>query len=228
MFFFAVAFGALADSLEGMIDDIPDLGEWMVVDVSDLTTSFAAVMLSFLAVAPLAFAVAGVLRLRAEEEAGRVEAMTVTGSSRPGLLGGWLVVVAATSAAMLVVLGLGVGLGMAAATGEAGWIGRLAAASLAYVPATLLVAAVAVALYGLAPRAAGLAWVLVVWVALALFLGSLLDLPDWAMDLSPLTHTPLVPSEDLQARPLLVMLGAAAALVAAGFAGFRRRDVVSG
>ncbi|GAA4288241.1 polyketide antibiotic transporter [Georgenia daeguensis] len=228
MFFFAVAFGALADSLEGMVDDIPDLGQWMTVDLADLTTSFAAVMLSFLALAPVAWAVAGVLRLRAEEEAGRVEAMTVTGSSRPGLLGGWLAVVAAASVAMLVVIGLGVGLGTAAATGEVAWIGRLTVASLVYVPATLLVAAVAVALYGLVPRVAGLSWVLVVWVALALFLGSLLDLPGWAMDLSPLTHTPLVPSEDLRAAPLLVMLATAAALVAAGFAGLRRRDVVPG
>jgi ABC-2 type transport system permease protein len=103
-------------------------------------------MLSFLALVPVAWAVAGVLRLRAEEEAGRSEAMTVTGSSRPGLLGGWLAVVGAASVAMLVVLGLDVGLGMTAATGDAGWIGRLTVASLAYVPATLLVAAVAAAL----------------------------------------------------------------------------------
>lgn len=227
-FFFAVAFGALANSLEDMVDDIPDLGDWIAVDLSDLTTSFAAAMLSFLMFAPVAFAVAAVLRLRAEEEAGRVEALTVTGSSRSAVLGGWLAVVAVASAAMVALTGLGVGLGVAAATGDGGWIGRMTGASVAYVPAVLLVAAVAVALYGLVPRAAALAWVLVVWVVLVLYLGSLLDLPGWALDLSPLTHTPLAPSEDVEAMPLLVMAVAAAALVAAGFAGFRRRDVVTG
>ncbi|WP_418607545.1 ABC transporter permease [Georgenia sp. SUBG003] len=228
MFFFAIAFGALANSLEDMVDDIPDLGEWIAVDLSDLTTSFAAAMLSFLMIAPVAFAVSAVLRLRAEEEAGRVEAVTVTGSSRPALLAGWLAVTAATAAVMVLMMGLGVGLGVAVATGDAGWVARMTGASLVYLPAVLLVAALAAALYGLAPRTAGLAWVVVVWMALTLFLGSLLGLPDWAMDLSPLTHTPLAPSEDVEATPLVAMGLGAAALAALGFVGFRRRDVVSG
>ncbi|MPV36254.1 polyketide antibiotic transporter [Georgenia subflava] len=228
LFLFAIAFGALANSLEGMIEEIPDLGEWFgVADLDDLTTSFASAMLSFLVIGPVALVVSGVLRLRTEEEAGRVEAVLVTGSSRPRLLAGWLAVVAVETVLVLLTLGLGVGIGVAAVTGDGSWVGRLAAASLAYVPAVLLVGAVAVALYGLVPRAAALAWVLVVWVAIVGFLGSLLDLPGWAADLSPLSHTPLVPAGELEAAPLLIMLAVAAALATAGFLGLRRRDVVS-
>ena len=79
----------------------------------------------------------------------------------------------------------------------------------------------------LLPRRAALAWVPVVWVTLALYLGGLLDLPDWALSLSPIYHTPLVPGQDVQAAPLVIMSLAALALGAAGFLGLRRRDVVS-
>jgi ABC-2 type transport system permease protein len=224
-FVFAVAFGALADSLEAMIDDIPELAEWISVDLADLTSGFASAMLSFLAIGPVIYPVAAVLRLRSEEEAGRIEAMVVTGSSRPALLGGWLAVVAAQTVVITAGAGLGVGLGVSAVTGEGSWIGQLTLASLAYLPAALLVAAVAVALYGAMPRTAGLSWVLVVWVAGTLFLGELLNLPDWAMDLSPVSHVPAVPNEDLAAAPLIVMGLAAVVIVAVGIAGFRRRDI---
>ena len=228
LFLFGIAFGALANSLEDVIKDIPQVSEWMDVDLTDLTTSFAAAMLSFLVIGPMALAVAGILRLRSEEAAGRVEALLVTGSSRSSLLGGWTLVVAVQAVVMLVLIGLGVGLGVMAGTGEGRWIGELAAASLAYLPATLLVAAVAIALYGLLPRRAALAWVPVVWVTLALYLGGLLDLPDWALSLSPIYHTPLVPGKDVEAAPLVVMSLAALVLGAAGFQGLRRRDVVPG
>ncbi|REF37711.1 ABC transporter permease [Thermasporomyces composti] len=227
-FAFALACGSMATSLEDAVVEIPELGEWIAVDLDDLTSSFAASMLSFVAVALLAFAVSAVLRLRTEEEAGRVEAVLVTGSSRLGFLGGWLGCVAVQTLLMAVLTGLGLGLGMWAVTGDVAWVGRLATGALAYLPATYLVAAVAVALYGSAPRWATVTWLPVIWVAFTLFLGTLLDLPSWAMDLSPFTHTPLVPSADVEAAPLLAMAGLALLLTVVGFVTYRRRDIVPG
>lgn len=225
LFLFAVAFGSLANALEGMVEDIPDLGEWIALDLEDLTRSFAAVMLSFLAIGPAALSVWGVLQLRGEERAGRVEGVLVSGVSRTRLLTGWVAVVVVAAVLTQALLGLGVGLGVAAATGDGGWVGELTGASLAYVPAVLLFAASAVALYGLVPRLASLAWALVVWASLVVFLGDLLDLPDAARDVSPLSHTPLVPGVELDAAPLLVMGALAVVLAVLGLVGLRRRDV---
>lgn len=227
-FALAVACGSMANSLEDAMMEIPALGEWIAMDLDDLTSSFGASMLSFLAIAMVAFAVSAVLRLRTEEEAGRVEALLVTGSSRVGLLSGWLGCVALQTLVMAVVTGFGLGLGMWAATGDVVWVGRITASALAYLPATYFIAAVAVALYGLLPRWATVSWVLVIWVAFVLFLGTLLDLPSWAMDLSPMAHTPLVPSVDVEATPLLTMSGLAVLLGFVGFLTYRRRDIVPG
>lgn len=225
LFLFAIAFGSLANALDGMVEDIPDIGEWIALDLDDLTRSFAAVMLSFLAIGPAALSVWGVLQLRGEERAGRVEGVLVSGASRTRLLGGWLAVVAVGAVCTQVLLGLGVGLGVAAATREAAWVPDLTAASLAYLPAVLVFAALAVALYGVAPRLASVAWALVVWASVVVFLGDLLGLPAAARDVSPLAHTPLVPGVDVAAAPLVVMGGLAVLLIAVGLVGLGRRDV---
>ena len=56
-------------------------------------------------------------------------------------------------------------------------------------------------------------------------LGPLLQLEQWLMNLSPFVHLPAVPGEEVSAQPLVALVGVAAALGAAGLAGFRARDV---
>lgn len=222
---FAVAFGTLATALDGMLDEIPVITDWIPLDLEDVTRSFAAVMLSILGIGPPALLVWGVLQLRGEEQAGRLEGLLVSGSSRTAVLAGWCATVTLWALAALVLLGLGVGVGVMLATGDAGWVVELTAASLAYVPATLLHGAVAVALVGLLPRWSALAWAPVLWSGLVVWLGGLLDLPDWAAGLAPLARTPLVPGVDLAWTPLLVMAALAVLLSAAGVVGLRRRDL---
>jgi len=55
--------------------------------------------------------------------------------------------------------------------------------------------------------------------------GPLLDVPGWVLDISPYEHVPAVPAATVAAGPLLALAAVAAALTAAGLAGFRRRDV---
>ena len=57
----------------------------------------------------------------------------------------------------------------------------------------------------------------IVWGALgacylAAFLGPLLGLPDWVMDLSPFTHVPLLPAADMDWVSLLLLSAVALAL----------------
>jgi ABC-2 type transport system permease protein len=43
-------------------------------------------------------------------------------------------------------------------------------------------------------------------------------------DVSPFQHVPQMPADGFSLRPIVLLLVAAAALLAAGFAGLRRRD----
>ena len=225
VFFFAVAMGALADSLEDLLEDNPALADWISLTGTDLTGEFAAVILSFVMIGPVILAVSGVLSLRNEESAGRAETMLAAGHSRAGYLAGWLATVGVQSVLLTVLGGTGVGLGVTAGTGEGAWIGEMTVAALAYLPAILVTGGLAAALYGVAPRFTSFAWLLVMWLSVALFLGELLGVPDWAMGLSPFTHTPGLPAQEADPAPLLVMSLIAALLVVTGVLGFRRRDI---
>jgi ABC-2 type transport system permease protein len=83
----------------------------------------------------------------------------------------------------------------------------------------------AVALFGLAPRVVAIVWAALGACFVLAFLGTLLSLPDWVLDVSPVEHVPELPAADFAVAPLPWLCAVAAALMAVGFAGFRRRDV---
>jgi ABC-2 type transport system permease protein len=219
-----LTFGSLAKSVVDMVADNPVLAD-AVGATGDLTDGFAAAAAMYFGLCASAFAVASVLRLRGEEGAGRTELMLSTALGRRRYLGAGLTMTAVAAALLLVVAGLADGLAAAAALGDAGRIGPQLLAALVFLPAVLVVAAIAAALVGLAPRFASLAWLVVVWSLIAGLFGPLLDLPDWALKLSPLGWVSKVPAEDVDVLTLTGLLVVAVALTAAALAGFRRRDV---
>lgn len=225
---FAVAFGSLASEVDDMISEMPTVTEYVAIDMDNLTLSFASVQLAMLTIGPVALIVSGVLRLRTEESEGRLAAVIRTGSARPSLLGGWSLVIAAEAVIMQVLLGFGLGAGVAVATGDASWLGEVVLGSLVYLPALLFYGAAAAALFGLLPRAAALAWLVVGWSALVLFLGEILNLPGWARGLSPMWHIPNVPEAAVTPAPLVVLGGLTVLLGVIGIIGFRRRDIAEG
>jgi ABC-2 type transport system permease protein len=121
--------------------------------------------------------------------------------------------------------GLGMGLTYGIAAGDLGQVVRLVGAALAFVPALWVLAGVAFAVFGLAPRAVGAVWAALVACFVIGLLGQLLDLPDRVMDLSPFQHVPQMPVEGFAPAPTAMLTAVAAALLALGLAGFRRRDV---
>ena len=196
-----------------------------------ITDAYLAAIMSLAGLAAAAYATSAVLRLRAEETGGQAEPLLATaiGRTRWGL--SHIAVAVAGTAVLLAVAGVAAGLGYGLRTGSAGpEVARLLGAALAQLPASLAVAGAAVVLFGLAPRAsvAG-AWTVVgVLVLIALF-GQVLRLAQPILDVSPFTHVPKLPGAAVTVRttgaPLLWLSLAVLALVAAGLAGLRRRDI---
>jgi ABC-2 type transport system permease protein len=81
------------------------------------------------------------------------------------------------------------------------------------------------ALFGLAPRAANVAWGALIACFLLLEIGPLFGVSTWLADVSPFTHIPKLPGSTMTAAPMIWLTAAAAALLAAGLTAFRRRDI---
>lgn len=136
------------------------------------------------------------------------------------VLGGLVVVVVGS----LIVLGLTTALSV----GDTAELGPILGSGLAHLPAELVLAGLALALYGLRPRWFGLAWAGLAVITFIAFLGPGLKLPQWVLDLSPTTHVGNPPAGGIQTSALTVMTGVAVTLVAVGFTAFRRRGVPKG
>ncbi|MGW6688506.1 ABC transporter permease [Streptomyces sp. NPDC054961] len=187
-----------------------------------LTDAFLATMAGMLGLVAALFIVSAVLRLHAEESGQRAEPLLAHRVSRLRWAFGHLAVAFGGSALILLLAGLGLGAGH----GED--IGPAVGACLAQLPAVWLVGAVAVLLYGAAPRYAPAAWA-VAGASLALgWIGPALNLPEAVLDLSPFAHLPKLPGgEAVDWTPLLALTVLAALFLTAGLTALRRRDLTS-
>ncbi len=226
-----LVFGSVANSIGDLFAENPQLaeiferfgGEEAITDV------FFSVAVSIIALVASAYAIRAVLRLRVEEEGMRAEPVLATGVTRLGWSSSHLVFGLLGPAVMLSLAALVAGLAYGVAVGDVGGeIWRALGSALAQLPAVWVLTGVAMALYGLAPRLVAVSWAVLVSCLLLGQLGEILQLPQWALDLSPFTHIPLIPVEELEVLPLAVLLVIALALTGAGLVGFRRRDIQPG
>ncbi|RKF29024.1 ABC transporter permease [Micromonospora globbae] len=223
--------GVAADEFNTMIAENPAAAEAIAAmgGGANLVDAYLAAMLALFALTIGAYVVQALLRVRADESDGILEAVLATAVSRGRWLGTQVAAAVLGALALLLLAGATTGLGYGIVSGDVlGETVVLGGAAALRLPALLVVAGVVTALFGLLPR-----WSVVLsWTALLAFLllgqlGAVLDLPQAALDVSPFTHVPSVPAVDPTVLPLAVLVAVAAVLVAAGVAAFRHRDVPS-
>ncbi|MFD5749962.1 ABC transporter permease [Streptomyces sp. NPDC127033] len=218
-----IMFGGITDGAAELVGDNERTREIIqrMGGEQGLTEAFLAAMVGLLGMVAAVYAVSSVLRLGAEETGGRAEPVLAGAVGRLRWAAGHLLI--AFGGVVLIMLLGGVGLFLGYGHDLPGILG----ASLVQLPAIWLLGAVAVLLYGVVPRAAVVAWA-VSGLALALgWLGPALGLSQAVMNLSPFGHLPKLPGAEMAWPPVLVLTGLSVALVAAGLAGLRRRDVLT-
>ncbi|MBX6388642.1 MAG: ABC transporter permease [Frankia sp.] len=220
--------GVVAHSVADVLSDNPAAREAIVRYGAGgaVVDAYLTAMFNLLGLAAAGFAVAAAYRIRAEELVGLAEAVLATATSRLRFAASHLWVALAAPVLPLAAAGLAAGLAHGLQIGDvANQTGRLFAAAIVQLPAVWAFAGLATALIGLAPRRFLVVWVALVVCLLLGQLGPTLRLDQWVMDLSPFTHLPRLPGAGVTATPLIVLPAVAVALVAAGLAGLRRRDI---
>jgi ABC-2 type transport system permease protein len=219
LFLGGLAFGSMTKSMLDAAKDNPLLARVLAAQGND---GVYTTMTQFLAVAATAYVVGAVMRVFSDEESGLGEAVLAGAVSRWR----WLLTAVASALVGSVVLmffaGLGNGLGAGITLGEPHTVVRLTLAGLAYVPAMAVMAGIAA--LAVALRRTWIGWLAVTFVVVSLYLGALLRLPRWLIDLSPVGRT-TVPSSVPVTALLVMTLAAAALALLAGWI-YRRRDAI--
>ncbi|MER5915530.1 ABC transporter permease [Streptomyces sp. NPDC001982] len=223
-FFLAgVIYGGLTDGAADLVGNNKQAREMFerMGGHAALTDAFLASTIGLMGLIAALYVVASVLRLNGEETSARAEPLLAAAVGRLRWAAGHLTI-AFGGAALLMLL---TGLGFAAGYGKK--LGPILGACLVQVPAIWVIGAVAVLLYGLLPRAATAAWGVAGAVLLIGWVGPALNLPQTLLDISPFGHLPKMPGGEMAWTPVLVLTALAVALVTAGLAGLRRRDMTT-
>ncbi|QKT09408.1 ABC transporter permease [Rhodococcus sp. W8901] len=193
---------------------------------SALEDSFIAMAFTILGLVSSAYTVSATLQLHDEEESGRAESILAASIGRDRWAMSHILFALIGPAVALTVAGLAAGFAYGASVDDIGGeVPRILGAALVQLPAVWLVTGITVALFGVLPRFAPAAWA-VFGTLMALYVfGMVADLPQPLLDVVPFTHLPKLPGGEFQAAPIVWLLLIAAALLFAGLAALRRRDL---
>lgn len=217
--------GAFANIMVESVEDMPDTVQEMF-GMGALLDGYLAFLATFSGYLTAAYVVFAVQSLRTEESGGRADAVLATPVSRVSWAGSHLAVIGIGATLILAVTGAGTGLAVSGAMGDWSLVDDVLVGHLSMVPAVLVVLGLCALLYGWAPGLlAPVGWAVVALTVLVGNFAELLDLPDWLVLLSPLSHPAQVPVEDFALVPLLWLALLAVAGVVTGLAGLRRRQI---
>jgi ABC-2 type transport system permease protein len=224
---FAVVIGLLADSVssasvsESLNQQLQKLG---VNSIASASSYIAVSFLVFILLVSL-FAASQIVAARHEEADQRLETLL----ARPVARGRWLAgrLALATGGAVLLALAIGA-LTWAGAAGAGADVsfGDMLGAGANCLPIALLFLGLGALAFALIPRAtAAITYGLILAAFVWQLFGSLLDLPDWTVDLTPFHQVALVPAESFKAVAAIVMLAIGVLAMLAAVRLFERRDL---
>ncbi|MET1015476.1 MAG: hypothetical protein ABWX76_01575, partial [Leifsonia flava] len=195
----------------------------------DLVDLFIVAMFSMIGAIAAVCAVQSVARARQDEANGTAEIVLSTAVSRIRWFVAYLVIAVASTVLVVGVAVLGAIAGASGAGAPSGTVTTITSAALAQLPAVFLLLALVALVFAIVPRLTiGLGWTLLLLAVFIGQFGGLFGLPDWARDLSPFSHTPIVTEANADWGPAWLMLGLAVVVAAASVLLVRRRDVALG
>ena len=188
--------------------------------------AFLAAMLSIVALMAVAYAMQALGKLRSEETNGYLENVLATRLSRLKWLSLHAFVVLVCGVFLLVLSGLMLAVFVNLVSESKADVWEYALAGLSYAPVLAVFAGAYVLLFGILPQAAGLTvWTYYGFIFFASWLGPIMKLDQWIIDLSIMQHLAAAPAEHIKTEPLVVMFAIAVVAVTVGCAAWRRRNL---
>lgn len=184
---------------------------------------FLMMIMSILGVIPV---LSFMLKARSQERGGYAENILSRAVSRNEQLSGYYVIALASSILMPLLVALGFWGACASVMDAPPTLWYFVKTALTYLPAIWFMLGVAMLLMAFLPKFTALVWAYIGYSFLAIYMGRIIDLPEWMSKLTPFSYILREPGADIPVTPLIVMALLFVAMSAAGFMGYRRRDTI--
>ncbi|MFC0560538.1 ABC transporter permease [Halalkalibacter alkalisediminis] len=226
LFVMGASYGSVLGDMESFFEG-NELMEQMLQPAEgiSLTEQFIPMLLVVIAILATIPPVMAMNKLRGEEKKDRLEHLLVRAVSRTQLMGGYLIISVINGFVMMSLAAIGLwSAGDAVMDGGLDF-GMIYGAAMAYYPAILVMIGLAVFLTGIFPKFTNFVWLYLFYSFIVLYLGGLMQFPDWVGQLSPFGHVAQAPIEQVTFLPFFLLCLVAVGLMVIGFVGFNKRDI---
>ncbi len=227
MLLLGISYGSVFGDLESFIDSnemIKDMfGNNPEYSLTEQFITMLMVVLSILATVP---AILIFLKVRGEEKKERNEHLLTRGISRYKILAYYFLISIVMGGVSLFLSIFGLWASAASVMEDPIPFVNLLKAGMAYLPAMLTVLIIATLLFGLLPKWTPLVWMYVIYSFITVYLGGLIDMPDWLVNISSFSHIPQLPVEEFSWTRIVVLLIISLVGAIISFLGYRKRDAL--
>jgi ABC-2 type transport system permease protein len=221
-----LSYGSVMGDMEAFFSDNDLLAELLVQEEGySLTEQFIPMLMMVMGILAAVPPVMSMNKLYGEEKKNRVEQILATPVSRSKLMGSYALIAVVNGFIMVSLSGIGLWFAAAAVMDDPFTFGMIYGAALVYYPAILVVIGAAILLIGFWPKLSSLIWAYLLYSFIVIYLGGLLDFPEWVGKLSPFDYIPQLPVEDMEWVPIIVLIIIAAIFMIAGLIGYKKRDI---
>jgi len=227
---FGLVIGSIVDSAKDLFADNRQMSETLakIGGPGAITGAVLNGLVGMCAVLAGIAAVSAAGRMVSEEQSERAALVLATSVSRIRWQATHVLYVIVVPVLMLAVAGVSCGITHGIRSGDfGGGFSDSMAAMLGQIPACWVIGAVAVLVHAVAPRFWAASWVVLVVAVLIAQLGPILQLPQWANDLSPFPHVGMIATAGVPWMAEAILASIAVVLLAVGCAGFASRDLGS-
>ena len=226
MFILGASYGSIFGELESFFSDNEMLAELLTpIEGFSLTDQFITMLMSIMAMLSTVPALMAMNKVFGEEKKNRTEHLLGRAVSRTRLMGSSYVVSIVTSFVMLSLAAIGLWSAGNAVMEEGLEFGTLYGAAIVYLPAMWIMIGLAALLIGAAPKLTGLTWLYLIYSFIVVYLGGLLQFPEWLGNLTPFGQIPNIPVEDMDYMKVSILVVIAIVVTVVGFVGYNRRDI---
>lgn len=226
IFIFAAAYGTVLGDLEDFVSKNPFyqkiIGTSTKYSFPMMFVSMVNSIMTFLAAIPV---VSSVLGLNKEENSGRIDHVLSRPVSRTGYFIRFICFAFILSIILQLANAFGLYASASAVLEDKIELSFFLKSSLVYLPAVWIIASIAILLYGLYPKAVNGVWAFLGYSFWIIFLGRVIDLPEWVKNISPFNFIPRLPEDSITWSTLIIMTLIAVILTVTGVMAYRKRDL---
>jgi ABC-2 type transport system permease protein len=226
MYVLGASYGSVFGDLESFFSNNEMLTNLLTPENGlTLTEQFLSMLMSVISMICTIPALMFILKLKAEEKKSRTEHLLSRAVSRSKVIGSYLFLSMVFGLVMLFLALVGLWSAAASVMEVPISFNIMFEAAMVYLPAMWLMIGMAVLLIGLLPQFTGFIWLYLGYSFLVVYLGGLLQFPDWMGNLSPFGQIPQLPVEEMNILKVTILTCIAIVLMVIGFIGYRKRDI---